>query len=192
MIVAYRNGTYIAFHAAGSTDPTASDIKYYRMLKAWHEHDDIEFEFINSHDKVAGVRDSSTKATLQRSLMARLNNSKNMVLIIGATTRFDTDWVPFEIGYAVDHCKIPIIVTYTGGFNWILNPAQMSSLWPPTLANRINNSTLRAIHIPFKQKAIDSAIRQFDHDHLPPTSLNFYTAEAHRSFGIDVPALYNR
>lgn len=112
--MAYRNGTYIAFHAGGTTDPTASDIKYYRMLKAWHEHDDIEFEFINSHDKVAGVRDTSTGATLRRSLVERLNKSKNMVLIIGSTTRFDTDWVPFEIGYAVDACKIPIIATYPG------------------------------------------------------------------------------
>jgi hypothetical protein len=179
----YRNGTYIAFHAGGSTDPTASDIKYYRMLKAWHEHDDIEFEFINSHDKVAGVRDSSTKVTLQRSLITRLNNSKNMVLIIGQTTRFDTDWVPFEIEYAVDQCKLPIIAAYVG-YESILAPAQLSPLWPPAFANRINNSTVRAIHIPFKQKAIDDAISQFNHTNLPATSLNYYTADAHRSFGI--------
>ena len=181
----YRNGTYIAFHAAGLADPTASDIKYYRMLKAWHEHDDIEFEFINSHDKVAGVRDTSTKATLQRSLIARLNKSKNMVLIIGETTRFDTDWVPFEIGYAVDQCKIPVIAAYVG-YELILAPAQLSHLWPPAFAYRINNSTVRAIHIPFKQKAIDDAIRQFNHNNLPATSLNYYTADAHRSFGIGI------
>jgi MTH538 TIR-like domain (DUF1863) len=185
--VAYRNGTYIAFHAGGTTDPTASDIKYYRMLKAWHEHDDVEFEFINSHDKVSGVRDSSKKTTLQRSLMERLNNSKNMVLIIGPTTRLDTDWVPFEIGYAVDHCKIPIIAAYTG-YDRILAPIQLKLLWPPAFANRINNATLRAIHIPFKQKAIDDAIGRFNHDNLPATSLNYYTADAHRSFGIEVPA----
>lgn len=181
----YRNGTYIAFHAAGSTDPTASDIKYYRMLKAWHEHDDIEFEFINSHDKVAGVRDSSTKATLQRSLIARLNNSKNMVLIIGQTTRFDSDWVPFEIGYAVDTCKIPIIATYVG-YDWILAPAQLASLWPPAFASRIANSTVKAIHIPFKQRAIDEAIRQFDFSNPPKGTLVHYTAEAYRSFGIHI------
>lgn len=179
----YRNGTYICFHAAGSTDPTASDIKYYRMLKAWHEHDDIEFEFINSHDKMAGVRDTSTKATLQRSLIARLNKSKNMVLIIGQTTRFDTDWVPFEIEYAVDQCKLPIIAAYVV-YESILAPAQLSHLWPPAFAKRINNFTVRAIHIPFKQRAIDNAVRQFNHNNLSATSLNFYTSEAQRSFGI--------
>ena len=55
---------YIAFHAEGKTDPTASDIKYYRLLKMWHEHDDVGFRFINSHDKVAAVRDTSKKETL--------------------------------------------------------------------------------------------------------------------------------
>lgn len=134
-------------------------------------------------------RDSSKKATLQRSLIERLNNSKNMVLIIGPTTRFDTDWVPFEIGYAVDRCKIPIIATYTG-YDCILNPIQLTPLWPPALAHRIGNSTVRAIHIPFKQRAIDEAIRQFDHNNLPTSPLSYYTAEAHRSLGIPVPEAY--
>jgi len=183
--VAYRNGTYIAFHAGGSTDPTASDIKYYRMLKAWHEHDDIDFKFINSHDKVAGVRDTSKKDTLRRSLVERLNNSKNMVLIIGPTTRFDTDWVPFEIAYAVDQCKIPIIAAYPG-YEWITVPQQLRDLWPPALSSRIDNGTVRAIHIPFKQRAIDDAIRQFSHENMPATALNYYTVEAHRSLGIEV------
>jgi hypothetical protein len=156
------------------------------MLKAWHEHDDIDFEFINSHDKVSAVRDTSKKTMLLRSLMERLNNSRNMVLIIGPTTRLDTDWVPFEIGYAVDKCKIPIIATYTG-YDRILAPIQLRPLWPPAFANRIANSTVRAIHIPFKQRAIDEAIRQFSLDSLPTTPLSYYTAEAHRSFGILVP-----
>ena len=58
--------------------------------------------------------------------MERLNNSKNMVLIIGPTTRFDTDWVPFEIGYAVDYRKIPTIATYIG-YDWILAPIQLTA-----------------------------------------------------------------
>lgn len=184
--MAYRNGTYIAFHAGGSTDPTASDIKYYRMLKAWHQHDNIDFKFINSHDKVAGVRDTSKKETLRRSLVERLNNSKNMVLIIGPTTRLDTDWVPFEIAYAVDQSKIPIIATYPG-YEWITQPGQLRALWPPALASRIDIGTVKAIHIPFKQRAIDDAITQFSHENMPATALNYYTVEAHRSFGIEIP-----
>lgn len=59
--MAYRNGTYIAFHANGTTDPTASDIKFYNLMKAWTNKTDDDFSFINSHEKTASVRDSSKK-----------------------------------------------------------------------------------------------------------------------------------
>ena len=107
--MAYRNGTYVAFYAAGTSDPTASDMKYYNLLRAWHADDDNEFYFVNSHDKGAAVRDSSSKQRLRDVLAERLRNSKNMVLILGQSTQFDTDWVPFEIAYAVDSCNLPII-----------------------------------------------------------------------------------
>jgi hypothetical protein len=51
---------------------------------------------------------------------------------------------------------------------------------------RIDSRTVRAIHIPFKQKAIDDAIRQFNHDNLSATSVNHYTVEAHRALGIEI------
>lgn len=111
--MAYRNGTYIAFHANGKTDPTASDMKYYQLLKAWTQRQDDDFSFINSHEKTASVRDSSLRETLRSRLVTRLKNSKHLLLIIGETTREDTDWVPFEIRYAVDECNIPVIAVYT-------------------------------------------------------------------------------
>ncbi len=164
--MAYRNGTYIAFHAEGKSDPTASDIRYYRLLKAWHEHDDVDFRFVNSHEKVAAVRDTSTKETIKRSLRERLGNSKNMVLVIGKTTKNDTDFVPYEISYAVDTCEIPIIAAYTG-YNYVLDPSALRSLWPAALAARIDNGRARVIHLAFRQSLIDVAIRQYSHSNPP-------------------------
>ncbi|HEX3919864.1 MAG TPA: TIR domain-containing protein [Caulobacteraceae bacterium] len=182
--MAYRNGTYIAFHAEGSADPTASDIKYYRMLKAWHENDRLEFRFVNSHEKVASVRDTSQAATIKRSLRERLDNSKNMVLIIGQRTKFDTDFVPYEITYAIDTCAIPIIATYPGQ-GIIRNPRALESLWPATLKIRIDNQVASVIHIPFNRNAVDDAIGQFSHDKLPPgRGLGFYNDAAYRAFGL--------
>ena len=80
--MAYRNGTYIAFHANGQTDPTASDIKYYNLIKAWTEREDDDFSIINSHEKTAAVRDSSLRETLRTRLVTRLNNSKHLLLIL--------------------------------------------------------------------------------------------------------------
>ena len=181
--MAYRNGTYIAFHAEGKTDPTASDIKYYRMLKAWHENDGTDFRFVNSHEKVDAVKDSASKAKIIASLKQRLDNSKNMILILGPTTKNDTDFVPFEISYAVDVCEIPIIVAYTE-FGGIAYPESHKADWPAALASRIGNGTAKAFHIPFKRAAIDDAMSRFDVNNLPDGALVHYTKEYQiKSFG---------
>lgn len=181
--MAYRNGTYVAFHAEGNPDPTASDIRYYRMLLAWHANDNFKFNLINSHDKVAAVRDSSKAETLRRSLIERLNVSTRLLLIMGDRTRWDRDWVPFEIAYAIDKCALPLIIAYTG-YNRILAPNALRNLWPTALATRIDNGSARAIHVPFRQKAIDDAIRRFDVNKQPEGSLVHFTESAHLHFGL--------
>lgn len=186
--MAYRNGTYIAFHAGGTTNPTASDIRYYRTLKMWHQNDDIDFKFVNSHEKASSVRDTSLKATLRSSLLDRLRNSKNFVLIIGETTKYDTDWVPFEISQAIDRYQLPIIAVYTGGYEFITAPAQLSHLWPASLVSRINNGWAKVVHIPFKQVVIDRAIREYDLNNMPQWSDTYYLPSTYRSMGIYVPS----
>lgn len=59
-----RTGTYVAFDGLGETNPTKSDFRYYATLQAWTAHKNIEFSFVNSHDKTYAVRDTSSKATL--------------------------------------------------------------------------------------------------------------------------------
>jgi hypothetical protein len=181
--MAYRNGTYVAFHAEGTSDPTASDMRFYQLLKAWTERGDDDFSFINSHDKASSVRDSSKRATLRASLQDRLRNSRNMVLIIGQTTRFDTDWVPFEIEQAIDTYELPIIAAYPDYLN-ITVPAQLSSLWPQSLARRISTEAARVIHIPFRKQPLADAIGQFDHNKLPNSALSYYSIETYRVWGL--------
>ena len=181
--MAYRNGTYVAFHAEGTNVPTDSDIKYFNMMKAWAAKSDDEFTMVNSHEKTAAVRDSSKKATLKASLQERLRNSKNMVLIIGETTKLDRDWVPFEIKTAVDTYKIPIIAAYTEYKN-IMDPGALSHLWPGSLADRIKNKQAKVIHVPFRKEPLSDAIGQFDLSNLPKTSLNYYNRKAYEEWGL--------
>jgi hypothetical protein len=181
--MAYRNGTYVAFHAQGTNRPGKSDIDYYSLMKAWSAKSDDDFSMINSHDKASAVRDTSKKATLRASLQERLRNSKNMVLIIGETTKLDTDWVPFEIEQAIDTYSIPIIATYTD-YGPILEPQKFWPLWPKALADRINDNSARVIHIPFTKDPLLNAIGQFTHDNLPKGSLTYYTSERYRNWGL--------
>ena len=151
--MAYRNGTYVAFHADNTSNPTESDMKYYNTLRMWKVRDkEGDFNFINSHEK-RQVRDWSSRETLRAALRDRMNNSKHLLLIIGDTTRFDRDWIPFEIAHAVDNCEIPIIAAYTG-YKWIMAPAALSSLWPQALADRIEDESARVIHVPFRKEPI--------------------------------------
>lgn len=186
--MAYRNGTYIAFHANGQTDPIASDIKYYNLIKAWTEREDDDFSLINSHDKTAAVRDSSLRDTLRTRLVTRLNNSKHLLLILGKTTKEDTDWVPFEIRHAIDECKIPVIAAYTEISGPILNPSlssNIASYWPVALKSRIVNKSAGVIHIPFKKAAIKEAVGYFDPNHFPKAgALGWYTKETYEKWGI--------
>lgn len=181
--MAYRNGTYIAFHAEGKTDPTASDIKYYRTLKMWHENDAVDFRFVNSHDKVAAMADSSSKAKIMGSLRQRLDNSKNMILILGSTTKNDTDFVPYEIEYAIDTCQIPIIVAYTK-YSSILHPNSHRDAWPLALRQRIDNGSASAIHIAFNRNLIDTAIDRYNLNNKPKGSLIYFTKDFQKSLGV--------
>lgn len=182
--MAYRNGTYVAFHAEGNSDPTDTDQRYYRILMAWKESNKLDFPWINSHEKTAAVRDTSKRETLANRLKERLSCSKNMLLILGPTTCLDTDWVPFEIKHAVDTYEIPIIAAYPN-YEFIRAPAALRSLWPAALASRIDNGTAHVIHVPFKLDPIKDAIGQFDHNKYPlHGGLGFYSDDAYRSWGL--------
>lgn len=180
--MAYRNGTYIAFHAEGTPNPTQSDRKYYELLKAWKVREENDFYFVNSHEKTGAVRDTSKRSTLETSLKARLSDSKNMILIIGDTTRFDNDWVPLEIADAIDRCKIPIIAAYTD-FIRITAPSELSYLWPSALSSRINNRSAHVIHVPFKKEPLAHAASTFNYNFYPNgEGLGFYDTPTYQGW----------
>jgi hypothetical protein len=94
--------------------------------------------------------------------------------------------VPFEIRYAIEDCKLPIIAAYTVYDKPIYNPSALSGYWPSALKMRIDNGTAGVIHIPFRKEPIRDAIGQFDHNNFPKNGgLGFYSADAYRSFGLE-------
>ena len=67
-------------------------------------------------------------------------------------------------------------------FKSILNPSGLSGYWFPSLKDRIENSTAKAIHIPFKKEAILDAINQFgiNNSDYPINGYGYYSKEAHQ------------
>ncbi|MFJ7915412.1 MULTISPECIES: TIR domain-containing protein [unclassified Lysinibacillus] len=142
--------------------------------------------FSDSHKKTYQVQDTSSMVTLQNRLLERMKNSKNMLLIISKDTAWDRGLLNFEIEKAVDVYDLPIIIAYTG-YNAITAPSQLSNLWPKALTSRISDGSAKCIHIPFKEKAIMTAISQFSihstGDNILASSYTTYTAETYRKWG---------
>ncbi len=181
--MAYRNGTYVAFDGRGTTNPTESDMKYYAILQSWNKNSKYDFSFSDSHKKTYRVLDDSSIDTLKGRLLERMRNSKNMVLIISGETNYDRGMLNFEIEKAVDYYELPLVVTYPG-YNYIMAPEKLRELWPKALLQRIDDGSVRAIHIPFREKCLTSAIEQFSVlDAYPQGTLSHYTEETYRRWG---------
>lgn len=158
-----RTGVYSAFNGCGTTNPTDSDIRFFNTLKMWNESDNFDFSFTDSHAKTASVKDTSDKEkTLFPRLQQRLNLSKVFFLIVTENTINGSDVLDFEIEKAIDHYELPLILAFTGE-DVIKNVTQTHlSRLPKSLIHKINQGKVKALFIPFKLKAIKSAIRDFN------------------------------
>lgn len=158
----YRNGTYVAFDGQGEVSPINSDLHNFQLLKAWQANNNIRFNFVNSHEKTYGVRDTSCEATLKIRLKERMANSKNMLVIVSPQTNKNRGLLNWEIQQAVEVYKLPIIVAYVG-----LNSLNSFSLglyknWLPSkLREYVDNNTAKVAHIPFTQFKIGGAINYY-------------------------------
>lgn len=140
--MAYRNKTYIAFDGD-------NDIQHYRIMKAWKEHDHIDFNFQDAHD-LNNARDTSTDESIKAQLRLRMTDSKQMLLLVGDKTRFLRKFVPWEIELARKK-DIPIIVVN-------LNDSRSFDAERAPSAVEDNVYT---ISIPFKMKIIQYALDNF-------------------------------
>lgn len=70
--MSYRNKTYVAF--------ASENIGLYRLMEAWRENKNIDFNFYDAHDLYIS-RDTSLPQTIKRNLRLRMSNAKQVVLI---------------------------------------------------------------------------------------------------------------
>ena len=76
--MSYRNKTYVAF--------ASEDISSYRLMEAWRENKNIDFDFFDAHDLYV-ARDTSLDQTIKDRLRLRLNNAKQVVVLVSDTTK---------------------------------------------------------------------------------------------------------
>lgn len=167
--MAYRNGNYSAFYVAEPFSESnlgasaTKDFVTYNLLRAWKAADD-DFPFIDSHNKNYNVRDGSDwEKTLKPRLHERLDNSKNIVLILSAITK-NSRALREEVDYGINSCGLPVIVIYPeyseksdiAGATGIKK--QIRDLWDLLPKFRDSMDSVPTLHIPCKKTLIKTAL----------------------------------
>ena len=143
--MAYRNKVFVSFDGD-------NDIRYYRLMKAWKQNDNIPFNFFDAHDLNTAL-DTSTEQTIKRRLRERLRNTKVFVVLIGAKTRFLYRFVRWESEQALE-LGLPIIAVNLNGTR-----QQDEDLCPPIIRGEL------AIHISFNAAILQHALEQWPAQH---------------------------
>lgn len=164
--MSYRNGNYCAFYVkdpfnkSNLAEHATKDFVYYKILRMWKKEDN-SFPFIDSHDKNYNVRDDSNwENTLKPRLRKRIQNSKNIILILSSITKNSTP-LKEEIYYGINKQKLPVIVIYP---DYKTNDDLLKKfnlvrlLWDNLPIFRDSMSKVPTLHIPFNKKLIIKAL----------------------------------
>ena len=145
--MSYRNKTYVPFDA-GSGVVTEPDLCNYRLMKAWKNNENIDFNFHDAHD-INNITGRAQEAQIKKKLRERFKNAKQFVVIAGKNTKSNTTFVKWEIEIALA-LKLPIIVAY-------MNKSEKldESVCPTALVDE------NCVHVPFSPKKIKHALDNF-------------------------------
>lgn len=138
--MSYRNKTYIIFDG--------DDIHNYRLMQAWKQNENIDFNFHDAHD-VRQIRSVSLEESVKRGLRERFQTATQAVLLVGEHTRYLYQYVRWEIDVAQE-LELPIIVANLNG-----KRSYNETLCPPIIRNYY------AVHVSFQPAIIKYALDDF-------------------------------
>ncbi len=151
--MAYRNKTYVAFDGD-------NDMQYYRMMTAWKENENIDFDFYNAHE-LNTARDDSEVESIKAQLRERMQNSKLLILLVGEKTKLLRKFLPWEIELA-RKSDLPIIVVNLNGKRG----------YDPDRCPAAVGSDVYTIHVSFQAAIIKYAMDHFPDDYAAHKSEN--------------------
>lgn len=165
----YKNGNYSAFYVAEPFNEnnlganSTKDFVTYNLLRAW-KGEDSTFPFIDSHNKNYNVRDGSDwEKTLKPRLHDRINNSKNIILVLSSITK-NSKALREEIDYGINTKELPVIVIYPEfkeKSDIALNgniKKQVKDLWDNLPIFRDSMNKVPTIHVPYSKDLIKKAL----------------------------------
>jgi hypothetical protein len=139
--MSYRNKTYVIFDGD-------KDIWAYGYMLGWRSKDHMDFDFHDAHE-LNTITDRANEQTVKAKLRERFKSAKQVIVLVGESTKDLYRFVRWEIDIAID-LGLPIIVAN-------LNGTQKMDLvlCPPILKGK------GAVHVSFNMKIIQKAMDEF-------------------------------
>lgn len=140
--MSHRNKTYVIFD--GDNDMWA-----YAYMKGWKNNENIDFNFYDAHDIKPLTDKASNETYIKKRLRERMENTKQVIVLVGESTKYLYKYVRWEIELAIE-LDLPIVVV---NLNRLRN--MDNNLCPPILRDK------NALHISFNQKIIKYSLDNF-------------------------------
>jgi hypothetical protein len=135
----YRDPTYVIFD--GDKDQWA-----YRYMRGWKAAEHIDFDFRDAHDLGAMTSRAENEAYVKSQLRERMKAAKQVIVLVGESTRYLRKFVLWEIELAIE-LGLPIIVVNLQG-----KRRMDDERCPVALRSHC------AVHVDFKLKMIKYAL----------------------------------
>ena len=170
--MAYRNRTYVIFDGD-------NDIWAYGRMKGWKALPTVDFDFYDAHDLGSELTDRASEETVKTRLRSRFSSAKQVIVLIGARTRFLYRFVRWELDVALE-LDLPIIAVNLNGKRFM-----DVDRCPPIIRAEY------VVHVPFRRAIIRHALEKFPHQHrsrIPGTSGPlYYPYSVYESLGLNTP-----
>lgn len=166
--MAYHDRVYVSMDAD-------NDLKYYRLMQAWKQSDNIAFDFRDAHNlnTILDKSEESIKAGLQE----RFRHTKVFVLLVGEHTKYLYKYVRWEIEQAIKR-GLPCIVVNING-----KRSCDDNLCPAIMREHL------AIHISFNAKILQYALENWPDSYERrmrngDTGPYYYNEDVYRKLGV--------
>lgn len=166
--MSYRNKTYVIFD--GDNDMWA-----YAYMKGWKQNDNVDFNFLDAHD-IRPLTDRASESTVKRSLRERMSNAKQVIVLIGDSTKNLYRFVRWEIELALS-LDLPILAVNLNGLR-AMDPERCPAILRDTYT----------VHVPYKIRVIKYALENFPSEHAKrncsKSGARFYSDDVYTRLGL--------
>lgn len=170
--MSHKNKTYIIFD--GDNDKWA-----YAHMKGWSALENVDFDFEDAHAEYTLTNRASDEAYIKGKLRQRFALAKQVVLLIGDSTKNLYKYVRWELEIAQE-LGLPIIAVNLNG-----DKEQNNNTCPPIIRDKY------VVHIPYKMKIIKYALDHFplefqkkENDYSPGGRI--YNDSIYKNLGLDL------